>query len=92
MNNLSNQEIKIPIKNSDGETIKEDWKKGEKQSDGSTWHIPISVDKAGHEHFFVYDSAKRWAECECGRGGYVFPHNAKIENGHIFTIDGKLIA
>lgn len=89
--NPNDQPIQVTVKNSEGETVKENWKKGEKQSDGSTWHIPIPIEKTGHVHNFLYDSGKRWAQCDCGRGGYVFPDNAEIRDGHIYRKNGELV-
>ena len=82
--------VYVPIKDKDsGEIIKESWNPTGKQSDGSTWNLPRNVLPEGHEHYFkMKNKGDRWAECDCGFGGRVYPHNCDIIKGHIYNKNG----
>jgi hypothetical protein len=84
MKNLNPKEIEVTVKDSDGKTIREPFNPNGPQSDGSEWHIPRPLIPEGHEHYFKLNSGKRWAECSCGFGGYVYPANAIWKDGHIY--------
>lgn len=92
MNQIDLINLKVPVEDKEsGQSVLEDWKP-EGQSDGSTWSIPKNLTPEGHEHYFkIKDPGDREARCECGLGGAIYPHNAKLIDGHIYTLEGNKV-
>lgn len=88
--NINN--VEVPVTDSDGNIILEPLNQGGKQSDGSMWYRPTPLIPEGHEHYFkLQDPSQREAWCECGFGGAIYPHNATIKDGHIYSLTGEKI-
>ena len=83
-------QLEVPVKNEKGETVREPLNPSGPQSDGSIWNQPRALNN--HDHYFKLKSPdSREAVCECGMGGYVYPHNAKIIEGHIYKLDNTKV-
>ena len=87
---MSQNDVYVPVKDTKtGEIIKEPWNNGQKQSDGSTWHIPKPLISEDHVHYLkIKDPRKRFAECECGFGGPIYPHNCIFKDGKVYRLNG----
>jgi hypothetical protein len=79
------RDVTVPVTTPDGKTKMEPWAFSGQQSDGSTWHVPTPLAGSDHDHYFTLTHPwDREVRCSCGHGGDFFPHNAHIENGHIY--------
>ena len=89
---INPSDVQVQVTDSEGKQTLEGWNKGGRQSDGSIWTMPEPLVKEGHEHFFKFDAKRRWVQCECGFGGFLFPHNAVWKgDGHIYNKKGEKV-
>lgn len=89
--NIDISKVKVPVKDSEGNTIYEPLNQGGTQSDGSMWYKPEPLIDPKHKHYFKMKPNEREAKCSCGFGGAVYPHNSIFKKGHIYNLKGQLI-
>ncbi len=52
---------------------------------------PRPLIPADHEHYLRMGVGERFAKCDCGFGGPIYPHNARLVDGHVYNLEGKKI-
>ena len=53
--------------------------------------VPRPLIPEGHEHYLKMNPDERFAKCDCGFGGPVYPHNSIFKDGHLYKLDGTKV-